>query len=535
MPFEGVPMISKELMKAREYEKKAGAAVADEERAAYHLSPLTGWLNDPNGFSFYKGKYHLFYQYHPYNTFWGPMHWGHAVSDDLIKWEYLPAAMAPDEKYDDAGCFSGSAITLDDGRQLLMYTGCSASDIDNEGKWAQTQCLAVSTETEDGTTEYVKFEGNPVITGKDLPEGGDTYEFRDPYIWRASDGTFRAVVANANQAEGRAPQICIYKSPDAFSWEFANILFEDWRHLGVMWECPNFFPLDGRQILIASPMDMETEEADGSIRFPKGNNVIYMVGDYNEAEEEFVVSQGTSHEKAGQDAVATYHPVDCGLDFYAPQVMETPDGRRVMIGWMQDPSIANLHNGDDFNIFCQMTIPRELSLRNNRLIQWPVRELEAYREDNMLFASIELDENERSLEGLSGRILDIEISLYPKEGAELYSSFSMKFASGGDVTGVEGLYTELRYYPERSILTIDRGNSGQPDNYTKRRSIRVHNRSGRLDLRLLLDRWSAEVFINGGEQVMSVTFYTPLDADGISFSTEGAAQMDITRFALNIK
>ena len=411
-----------------------------------------------------------------------------------------------------------------------MYTGCSAIDLDENGRWAQTQCVAVSSKADDGTTEYIKYEGNPVITGADLPEGGDTYEFRDPYIWRASDGTFRAIVANANNAEDKASQLCIYKSPDGFSWEFVRVLFEDWRHLGLMWECPNFFPLGDRHILISSPMDMETEDADGSIRFPKGNNVLYMVGDYDEASCKFTPSQASSHEKPGQDAVATYHPVDCGLDFYAPQVMIAPDGRRIMIGWMQDPSMANLHNDDDFNIFCQMTIPRELTLRNNRLIQWPIHELDSYRAGDMIFASVELDENERSIEGIDGRILDMEIALQPKEGEALYNAFSMKFAKDA-----EGVYTELRYYPERSILTIDRGNSGQPDNYTKRRSIRIRNRGGALDLRILLDRWSAEVFINGGEQVMSTTFYTPLDADGITFSAEGHAVLDVTKYAIEKK
>ena len=97
--------------------------IAKEERPAFHLSARTGWMNDPNGFSYYDGKYHMFYQYHPYDCHWGPMHWGHAVSSDLLHWEYFPAALAPDEVYDKDGCFSGSAVTLDDGRQLLMYTG----------------------------------------------------------------------------------------------------------------------------------------------------------------------------------------------------------------------------------------------------------------------------------------------------------------------------------------------------------------------------------------------------------------------------
>ena len=116
-------MTSEILKKARAYEEKYSVFIKDEDRPAFHLSPRIGWMNDPNGFSLYKGQYHLFYQYHPYSTQWGPMHWGHVVSSDMLRWTYLPAAIAPDQEYDQNGCFSGSALELDDGRQLLLYTG----------------------------------------------------------------------------------------------------------------------------------------------------------------------------------------------------------------------------------------------------------------------------------------------------------------------------------------------------------------------------------------------------------------------------
>ena len=110
------------LDKAREYEAVNGRKIPSEKRPAFHISPYVGWMNDPNGFSWYKGQYHLFYQYNPYKTQWDSMHWGHVVSKDLLHWEYLPAALAPDEEYDKIGCFSGSAAELPDGQQLLIYT-----------------------------------------------------------------------------------------------------------------------------------------------------------------------------------------------------------------------------------------------------------------------------------------------------------------------------------------------------------------------------------------------------------------------------
>ena len=113
-------MISQILGDARRLEAERGARITESERPGFHLSSYTGWMNDPNGFTYYNGQYHMFYQYYPYKSQWGPMHWGHAVSRDLLHWEYLPAALAPDRYYDQDGCFSGSALPLPDGRLLLM-------------------------------------------------------------------------------------------------------------------------------------------------------------------------------------------------------------------------------------------------------------------------------------------------------------------------------------------------------------------------------------------------------------------------------
>ena len=159
--------MSQPLRDARRQEEELERLISPEDRPVFHLSARAGWMNDPNGFSWFGGQYHLFYQYHPYDSHWGPMHWGHAVSEDLLSWRYLPAALAPDMPYDRDGCFSGSALTLHDGRHLLMYTGV-AKEVLSDGslRGVQTQNLAFG----DGT-DYRKFEKNPVLSARDLPEG----------------------------------------------------------------------------------------------------------------------------------------------------------------------------------------------------------------------------------------------------------------------------------------------------------------------------------------------------------------------------
>jgi beta-fructofuranosidase len=423
---------------------------------------------------------------------------------------------------------------------MLMYTSCgdSSGDPTGKGRWIQLQSIAIR---KPGESEYAKYEGNPVISADDLPEGGDPYEFRDPYMWRCADGSYRALVANGRTSAEEGTRLLLFRSEDGLDWGGGKVLFEDERRIGVMWECPNFFPLDGKHILMASPMDMQAEEGDavGSIRFPQGNNVCYITGGYDEKYEKF--------RPDADDADAGYYmyePVDGGLDFYAPQTFETAGGRRVMIGWMQDPSMANLHGEDEFRIFGQMTVPRELTLNEGRLIQWPVSELEKYRQDPVIYRNISIGANDEAisgnslkgiygctLEGIDGRALDLELEIRPgdvpsEQGGLYYREFAVRFAAG-----IEH-YTEFRYDPERSVVTVDRSHSGQPDNISGKRTIRIRDRKGCLSIRMLIDRWSAEIFINNGEQVMSMTYYTDLSAEGIEFLADGTVTMDAVAYKL---
>ena len=492
--------MSEMLEKARKYEEEQGKQIKAEDRPAFHISPYIGWMNDPNGFSYYQGEYHLFYQYYPYDTHWDSMHWGHVVSKDLLHWKYLPAALAPDEEYDKGGCFSGSAIELDDGRQLLMYTAVDHETLEDGSKRdIQTQAVAVG----DGR-DYVKYEKNPVLTEKDLPEGASKVDFRDPKIWKGKDGNFYCVIGS-RPADGSG-QILLYRSENGFDWEFVSILAENKKRFGKMWECPDFFTLDGQNVLIVSTMEMEAEE----LEYPNGNGVVCQIGHFDN--------------QTGQFHSISSQSVDYGIDFYAPQTMLAPDGRRILIGWMQNLASVNQHSEKE-PWFGQMTIPRELAIKKGRLIQRPVRELDACRH-NMVSYTNAIISGEKTLKGVCGRIADIELSIAPQSEENRYYMFEMRFAQD------DKHYTSLRYHPHESELELDRSYSGSRIAMVHKRSCKVQDNGGSLKLRVVIDRFSAEVFVNDGEQVMSITFKTDLKAEKISFVADGVVKIDILKYEI---
>lgn len=493
-------MTSQSLRETRKYEEIAEKAIPAADRPAFHLSARTGWMNDPNGFSFYNGEYHMFYQYHPYNSCWGPMHWGHAVSKDLLHWSYLPAAMAPDNTYDRDGCFSGSAITLEDGRHLLMYTGvCRELQKNNTFLEVQTQCIAVG----DGQ-DYEKYSKNPVLDEKDLPPGSSRYDFRDPKIWKRADNTYCCVVGS-RPADGSG-QILLFKSPDGFDWHYEKVLAANKNRFGKMWECPDFFRLDGKWVLLTSPQDM----LPSGFEYHTGNGTLCLIGDFDEKSDTFTEQHNQS--------------VDYGIDFYAPQTVLTPDGRRVMIGWMQNWDTCNVRMPER-PWFGQMSLPRELFIKNGRLYQRPVRELEDMRRNKVAYRDVSFS-GTISLEGIRGRRVDLELVIRPENSRDIYRKFAVRFAQN------ETYHTAFSFRPYESILKVDRKFSGSRRGIIHQRRSLVNSENGELKLRLIMDRFSVEAFVNDGEQVITATIYTPQEAEGISFFADGDVKMDVVKYDL---
>ena len=495
--------MSQILRDARRYEEARERQIKDEPRPAFHLSTRVGWLNDPNGFSYYNGEYHLFYQYHPYNSHWGPMHWGHVVSSDLLHWRYLPAALAPDTDYDRDGCFSGSAVSLDDGRQMLMYTGVvKETQPDGSAREVQRQCIAIG----DGI-DYEKYAGNPVLDENDLPEGGSRFDFRDPRIWRAPDGTFRCVAGNCTpDKDGR---ILLFSSEDGLKWKFEKTLISNNGRFGRMWECPDFFELDGKQVLLVSPQDMLPQ----GFEYHNGNGTVCIIGNYDNETDTFIEEKNQA--------------IDYGIDFYAPQTVVAPDGRRIMIGWMQNWDTCNLHSPER-SWFGQMSLPRELSVKNGRLIQKPVRELEQMRTNKVSYENVEVSDVIR-LDGMKGRRIDMELTLRPAEGEELYRKFAVRFAQN------DTCHTAVSFRPHESILKVDRKFSGSRRAIIHQRRSLVNSENGRITMRIILDNFSVEIFVNNGEHVLSATLYTDLSADGILFYSDGKAVIDVVKYDLDFE
>ncbi|MDO5417716.1 MAG: glycoside hydrolase family 32 protein [Lachnospiraceae bacterium] len=495
--------MSEKLQKAREWEQKQIEKIPMEQRPVFHFSVPAGWMNDPNGFSSYKGEYHLFFQYYPYEIHWNSMHWGHSTTRDFITWEYLPAALAPDEAYDNFGVFSGGAVEAD-GKQYLMYTGVEEKKaIDGTSQIRQRQCVAVG----DGR-DYEKLACNPVITADALPEGSSREDFRDPKVWK-EDGVFYSVIGSRHP-DGSG-QIALFSSENMRDWRFCTILDRCENRYGKMWECPDFFPLENggekRQILMTSPQDMQAE----GLEFHNGNGTIFVIGDYDKAHYDF--------------QRRSVQAVDYGLDFYAPQTLETEDGRRIMIAWLKSWDNDVCPEGLAWS--GMMTVPRELTWRDGRVCQNPVRELENYRRDEVRHSAV-VTEEETEFSQIAGRVADLELEIRDTkpEAGRSYEKLRIKAAWDGR------FYSLIEYDRREKTITFDRTYSGRCRDIISSRKMKVEETDGRLKLRILLDRYSCELFVNDGMQAMTALIDTHQEADRISFAADGEAQVEIRKYTL---
>jgi fructan beta-fructosidase len=442
-------------------------------RPQFHFSPAANWLNDPNGLVYYEGEYHLFYQYHPHSTVWGPMHWGHAVSPDLVHWMELPIALYPDAIGD---IWSGSVVV--DERNtcgLLPGGGLAAVYSYND------QSVGLATSGDRGRT-WTKYAGNPV-----MPSGGDL--FRDPKVsWHAPTGCWSMVISAGDRVK-------FFTSPDLIHWTFASD-FSRGTGDGA-WECPDLFPLtlDGetKWVLVAS-IGVSTS-ADKMAQ--------YFIGDFD----------GTTF--SDNNPAGTTLRLDYGPDNYAGVTFNNaPGGDRVLVGWMSNWDYAKDTPTDPWR--GAMTLPRHLELRRTpdgiRLAQRPAAALDSLRGTPHLWENQTVAPGHNLLRGLTGRALDIVAAFEPGSAA----GFGFRVLKGGDS------FTAVGYDAVHQKLFVDRSRSGQTDFHPGFAAVHQANLApehGRVKLRVLVDWSSVEAFGGDGQAVITSQVFP--DRDGLELYALG--------------
>lgn len=309
----------------------------DPRRPQFHLLPKRNWMNDPNGPVYWDGKYHMFFQYNPHAAVWGDMHWGHAMSEDMVHWEHLPVALAPTPGGPDAaGCFSGTAV-IDGGVVTVLYTGVVNASLSeatiNDGVhlFRESQCLATSTDM--NLTSWTK---TPQAVIPAPPPGIKVTGFRDPAPWKSGEWWY---VAIGSGVLGKGGDVLLYRSRDLRHWDYLHYVaggegagkstvnpVGD----GDMWECPDLFPLDGKHVLLYSSM-------------------------------------GQVHWQTGllDEAAMKFHPEKRGVldygSYYAAKTQRDKHGRRIVWGWIPEARPVAEYSAAGWA--CMMSLPRRLRLR----------------------------------------------------------------------------------------------------------------------------------------------------------------------------
>ncbi len=339
--------------------KKANEAIAanrakvnQQYRQKYHMMPPCGWMNDPNGLVKFRETYHLFYQFYPYKAWWGAMHWGHFVSQDLIRYEDVSVAMAPDAP-EESGCFSGGAIVAED-KLNLLYT----RHYEVEGFKSEKQYLAASG---DGMT-FVKSE-TPVFDNTTLPAHISQVDFRDPnpaYI----NGSYYVFVGGKTEENKGVIVVLKGDSLTHFAYDFTiGPIYE----LGEMGECPSYFRIEDMDCFLVSGVNVE----------PKGNDYI------NRTHASVILAGKLDLEKKAMD-ITHIQELDKGDTFYAPQIIAN-EKEAIFIGWLEMwcKTYPTYEWGHGW--IGGFSIPRVLSLRGGRFYQSPIPALSNYYKKSYLY------------------------------------------------------------------------------------------------------------------------------------------------------
>ncbi len=473
-------------------------------RPKFHFTPKQNWMNDPNGMFYLNGNYHLFFQHYPDSAVWGPMHWGHAISTDLVAWKEQPIALYPDEK---GYIFSGSAVVdinntsgFSSGSEkpvIAMFTYHDPK-LEKEGKIDyQSQGIAYS--LDEGIT-WAKYLGNPVIKNPGIKD------FRDPKIsWDTIHNQWVLVLAAGDKS-------MFYSSKNLKDWKYLSNFGKDIGAHGGVWECPDFFPMtvDGtneiKWVLIQS---IVSGGPNG------GTGTQYFVGDFNG--KSFILDPFFKKDLVNENVFW----IDYGRDNYAGVTwsnMPEKDGRKLFLGWMSNWEYAEKVPTNKWR--SSMTIVRELKLVKNddhyRITSQPVKEINNY-------ISKSIKKGDFNIEGETVLITKPELD---------FSSLDIHFKIKGlqkdiytfSFFNAVGDSLKFGVNNKEKFFFLDRMKSGNisfSDKFAPIISIApIKEELKNIDIRVLLDKTSIEIFYNNGKTVMTELFFPKKPIEAFSAKSE---------------
>jgi fructan beta-fructosidase len=451
------------------YSAEKSSIETERFRSKFHFTPEANWMNDPNGLVYYNGNYHLFYQYYPDSTIWGPMHWGHAKSKDLLSWEHRPVALYPDSL---GYIFSGSAVidennTAGFGKDAMIAIFTYHDPVKEKTGATDYQTQGIAYSNDEGET-WTKYKKNPIVQNPGIKD------FRDPKVfWNEEKNQWQMILVAKDHVQ-------IYESENLKEWDkISEFRFDDNPALGT-WECPDLFKLhvegtnEEKWVLVVS---------HGGESAPNGGSgTRYFVGDYD----------GTTFTTTQKESLW----VDYGTDNYAGVTYnEAPNNKRIFIGWMSNWNYATVTPTKTWR--SAMTLPRELSIykRNG---QYYLRSKLIDEFDELTTA---VHKNK-----ISGE-LPYKFSYENLQQSEISFHAEIKDSLKIVLSNSKGEEYIVAYNKASGLFTTDRSNSGQVnfnDNFLKS-SFQTMNIGVKdtISMRIVLDTSSIEIFINDGEYVMT--------------------------------
>ncbi|WP_242396802.1 sucrose-6-phosphate hydrolase [Clostridium butyricum] len=442
-----------------------------------HIEMPFGLVNDPNGLSYFNGKYHIFYQWNPFGCEHKTKHWALVKTTDFVNFTKPEIILKPEDWFDKNGCYSGGAYVKDDILKLF-YTGNVKNEKDERESY---QCIV----------DYNK-DGSFEKRGPIIPKQPDGYtaHFRDPMIF-VNEGIYYMVLGV--QRENLTGAALIYKSDDIEKWELVGELETNMKDFGYMWECPNIIKVnDDKYAFLFSPQGLEAEEFKNQNIYQSG----YVIGNLD-----FKVPQLKNHSE--------FKEIDMGFDFYAPQVF-THNDKNIMIGWVGMPDKDSEYpSGENGGWMFPLTLPRVLEYKDNVLYQKPLKQVENLREKQIVSVK-DLNINEYSLD-LDSRNIEIDLELLLEE----CTFIDFKFIFRDE-------YINLTYNKENGVCIIDRNNMKLGGKGIRKFKLNVDKT---LKLHMFIDNSVMEIYYQEGLETTTLMYFPKFDDFKIEIKSDNKVKM----------